>query len=84
MAIRQAIAAELEAFLAGEDDTDDRGRRNVVCNGYGPEREILAGISPVKVQLLKTRDRGGRGRCFRPLVLPSYLKKTRRLETVLP
>ena len=83
-AIRQAVQAELEAFLGQHDDTDDQGRRNVVRNGYQPERQVLSGVGPVSVQLPKTRDRAGRGRCFRSLVLPPYLKKTRRLEAVLP
>ena len=38
-AIRQAVLAELEAFLGEQDDTDLQGRRNVVGNGYQPERE---------------------------------------------
>jgi transposase-like protein len=82
--IRQAILAELDAFLAQHDDADDQGRRNVVRNGYQPEREVLTGVGPVKVQLPKTRDRSGQGRWFRSLILPPYLKKTRRLEAVLP
>lgn len=83
-AIRDAVFAELEAFLGRHDDTDSRGRRNVVRNGYQPERQVLSGVGPVSVRLPKTRDRAGRGRCFRSLVLPPYLKKTRRLEAVLP
>jgi len=83
-AIRQAILAELDAFLGEHDDADPQGRRNVVRNGYQPERQVLTGVGPVSVQLPKTRDRAGQGRCFRSLVLPPYLKKTRRLEAVLP
>lgn len=83
-AIRQAVLAELEAFLGQYDDTDDEGHRSVVRNGYQPEREVLTGVGPVKVQLPKTRDRSGQGRCFQSLILPPYLKKTRRLEAVLP
>jgi len=37
-AIRQAILAELDAFLGKHDDADPQGRRNVVRNGYQPER----------------------------------------------
>ena len=82
--IRQAVLAELDAFLNQHNDTDDQGRRNVVRNGYQPEREVLTGVGLVKVQLPKTRDRSGQSRCFRSLILPPYLKKTRRLEAVLP
>jgi len=83
-AIRQAILAELDAFLGEHDDADPQGCRNVVRNGYQPERQVLTGVGPVSVKLPKTRDRAGQGRCFRSLVLPPYLKKTRRLEAVLP
>jgi transposase-like protein len=83
--IRQAVEAELEAFLtehAGERDAE--GRRAVVRNGYQPERKVLTGVGAVSVQMPKTRDRAGEGRCFRSELLPPYLKKTRRLEAVIP
>jgi len=56
----------------------------VVRNGYQPEREALTGIGSVNEQLPKTRNRDAQRRCFRSLILPPYLKKTRRLEAVLP
>jgi transposase-like protein len=83
--IRQAVEAELKAFLdehAGERDAE--GRRAVVRNGYQPAREVLTGVGPVTVQVPKTRDRAGDGRCFRSELLPPYLKKAKRLEAVLP
>ncbi len=83
--IRQAVDTELGAFLeehAGERDA--RGRRAVVRNGYLPSREVLTGVGPVRVQVPRTRDRSGAGRCFRSELLPPYLKKTRRVEAVIP
>lgn len=83
--VREAVEAELKVFLdehAAERDED--GRRAVVRNGYLPEREILTGIGTVPVRVPKTRDRGGEGRRFRSELLPPYLKKTRRLEAVIP
>jgi transposase-like protein len=83
--IRQAVEAELKAFLdahAGERDAE--GRRAVVRNGHQPEREVLTGVGPVPVRVPKTRDRAGEGRCFRSELLPPYLKKAKRLEAVLP
>lgn len=82
--IKQAVAAELEAFLAAHGDTDEAGRRQVVRNGYQPQRDVLTGVGPVPVQLPKTRDRAGRRRCFRSSLLPPYLKKAKRLEAVIP
>ena len=60
------------------------GRRSVVRNGYLPSREVLTGIGPVRVRVPRTRDRSGAGRCFRSELLPPYLKKTRRVEAVVP
>jgi transposase-like protein len=83
--IRQAVEAELKAFLEAHDgERDAAGRRAVVRNGYQPEREVLTGIGPVPIRVPKTRDRAGEGRCFRSELLPPYLKKTKRLDAVLP
>ncbi len=83
--IRQAVEAELEAFLEGyAADRDAQGRRAVVRNGYLPSREVLTGVGPVRVRVPRTRDRSGAGRCFRSELLPPYLKKTRRMEAVIP
>ena len=83
--IRQAVETELGAFLEEHADAHDaRGRRAVVRNGYLSSREVLTGVGPVRVQVPRTRDRSGAGRCFRSELLPPYLKKTRRVETVIP
>jgi transposase-like protein len=82
--IREAVQAELEAYLATHDEVDGSGRRQVVRNGYLPEREVVTGVGSVAVQVPKTRDRAGLGRCFRSSLLPPYLKKAKRLEAVLP
>ena len=83
--IAQAVEAELNAFLKAHMDARDAvGRRAVVRNGYQPERQVLTGVGPVTVRVPKTRGRGGEGRCFRSQLLPPYLKKTRRLEAVIP
>lgn len=81
--IRQAVEAELKAFLE-QHATEHEGRRALVRNGYQPERDVLTGIGAVKVRVPKTRDRAGEGRCFRSELLPPYLKKAKRLEAVLP
>lgn len=83
--IREAVEAELKAFLeahAGERDAE--GRRAVVRNGYQPAREVLTGVGPVTVRVPKTRDRAGTGRGFRSALLPPYLRKAKRLEAVIP
>ena len=44
----------------------------------------MTGVGPVGVRVPRTRDRSGAGRCFRSELLPPYLKKTRRVEAVVP
>ncbi len=83
--IRQAVEAELAAYLEEHaGDHDAQGRRAVVRNGYLPSREVLTGVGPVRVQVPRTRDRSGAGRRFRSELLPPYLRKTRRVEAVIP
>jgi putative transposase len=42
--IKQAVQAELDAFLQANTDQDDDGRRAVVRNGYQPERDVLTSV----------------------------------------
>ena len=83
--IRQAVEAELQAFLDAHNEvrlTD--GRAGVVRNGYLPERTIQTGIGDVTVQVPRTRDRSGSGIHFNSALLPPYLRRTRSIEELLP
>ncbi len=86
--LRQAIEAEVAAFLAAHDDrVDDHGRKRVVRNGHAPQRSIQTGIGPVEVQRPRVRDRGAgdapRIR-FTSAILPAYLRRTRNVAELLP
>jgi len=83
--IAQAIEAELHEFLQQfAAFTDTRGRRQVVRNGYLPEREIQTGVGPVSVKVPKVRDKRGEGAKFNSRLLPPYLRKTKSIEEMLP
>ncbi len=83
--LTKAVQAELTEFLSQyQDETDERGRRAVVRNGYLPERELMTGIGPVVMKVPKTRDRSGQGIHFRSELLPPYIKRTKSVATVLP
>jgi transposase-like protein len=83
--IAAAVEKELAGYLAAQAARRDaRGRRAVVRNGYQPERSIVTGVGPVPVKMPKTRDRSGQGLRFRSALIPPYLKKTRRVEELLP
>ena len=52
------IQQEVEDWLAQRAHLrDEQGRRQVVRNGYLPEREITTGVGPVKVKQPRVRDR---------------------------
>jgi transposase-like protein len=86
--LMQAIEAEVEAFLAAHAGlVDAQGRRRLVRNGHGPERQIQTGIGPVQVRRPKVRDRGAEGDepiRFTSAILPAYLRRTRNIEDLLP
>ena len=83
--ITKAVQSELAEFLSQyQDVTDSEGRPLVVRNGYLPERELMTGIGPVDMKIPKARYRGGQGIHLRSELLPSHIKRTKSVETVLP
>jgi len=83
--IADAVEAELQDLLSQYATFKNKqGHRQVVRNGYLPEREIQTGIGPVKIRVPKIRDKSGQGIKFNSTLLPPYLRKTRSVEEVLP
>lgn len=82
-----AIEAEVVEWIeAHRHFTDGRGHRQIVRNGYLPEREITTGIGPVKVRQPRVHDRrhGQERESFSSKILPPYLRKTKSIEELLP
>jgi putative transposase len=82
-----AIEAEVSHWIEGHVHLrDERGHRQVVRNGYLPERSITTGIGPVKIRQPRVHDRRGEGEAepFSSKILPPYLRKTRSIEELLP
>jgi len=84
--ITEALETELRVFLEYyQDAKDGHGRQRIVRNGHLPERHIQTGIGPVAVKVPRTRDRAPDGGIqFRSSIVPSYLRKTRSIEELLP
>ena len=83
--LAQAIEAEVEGFLAAHGDArDEAGHRQVVRNGYLPERTIQSGIGDIAVKAHRVRDRSGSGIRFTSAILPPYLRRTKSIEELLP
>jgi putative transposase len=85
---RRMLAAALELEGAEyisrhQDQRDAQGHRLVVRNGKARERKVLLGGLPVPVQAPRVDDRREEGK-FTSQILPPYLRRSRRLEEVLP
>ncbi len=53
-----ALEAEVENFIKTYDHIrDEAGKREVVRNGYGPERTIQTGIGDIEIRAPKVADR---------------------------
>lgn len=82
-----AIEAEVAQWIEGRKHLkDERGRCQVVRNGYLPERSITTGIGPVKIRQPRVHDRrqGEQREAFSSKILPPYLRKTKSIEELLP
>lgn len=82
-----AIEAEVADWIERHAHIgDDQGRRQVVRNGYLPERTVMTGIGEVQVRQPRVRDRRPDGEKvkFTSKILPPYLRKTKSIEDLIP
>src|SRR5512138_3689279 len=85
--LAEAIEAEVAAWIDAHAHLKDQaGRQQVVRNGHLPERTIQTGIGPVEVRQPRVRDRraGDEREAFTSAILPTYLRKTKSLEGLIP
>jgi transposase-like protein len=81
------ILQEVEDWLAEHEHLrDEQGRRQVVRNGFLPQRKITTGVGPIEVQQPRVRDRrpAGQAESFTSKILPPYLRKTKSIEELIP
>jgi transposase-like protein len=85
--LAQAIEAEVAGWIDGHQHClDGDGRRQVVRNGYLPERSLATGVGAVAVRQPRVHDRrsAGEREKFTSAVLPPYLRKTKSVEELIP
>jgi putative transposase len=85
--LRQAIEAEVAEWIEDHAGlTDASGRRQVVRNGYLPERSVVTALGPIPVRQPRVRDRRPEGEQerFSSKLLPPYLRKARSVEELIP
>ena len=87
--LKKALEAEVADFVGRHERVvDGEGRRQVVRNGYLPERDVLTGAGPITVQQPRVRDRRAgpsEGReVFTSKLLPPYLRRSKAMDELLP
>lgn len=81
-----ALEAEVESFVQQYKDlVNNRGQREVVRNGYLPEREIQTGLGAISVKVPRARDKRKEDKVwFSSQILPPYLRRTKSLDELIP
>ena len=85
--LAQAIEAEVAEWIDERQEvTDAAGRRQVVRNGYLPERKLVTGVGEISVQQPRVHDRRPEDQRerFSSKLLPPYLRKTKSIEELIP
>ncbi len=82
--LQAAVEAEVEEWIQEHASAvDAAGRRQVVRNGYLPEREVLTGVGPLPVTKPRVRDKTGE-RKFTSKILPSFLRRVPSIDALIP
>ena len=84
--LKQALVAEVDAYLEAKMDVRDlQGRRQVVRNGYLPERQISTPVGRLSVKQPRVRDkRGKEGEAFESSIVPPYMRRSPKLDELIP
>ena len=86
--LEAALNLEVEEFCkAHAERRDEKGRRQVVRNGFNEARTIVTGAGPLRVQTPRVDDRvlegAGEAR-FKSSFVPPYLRRTQNIEELVP
>ena len=85
--LAEAVQMEVEQWTAARGElVDAPGHRQVVRNGYRPERQVRTGIGPVAIRQPRVEDRrpvGPREALARKL-LPPYRRRTPSWDEAIP
>ena len=82
--LQQAIENEVAEYIQEHrGERDCRDHQLVVRNGHSPERDILTGMGPIRVNQPRVDDRRPEAR-FTSNILPPYLRRTRSIDALIP
>ena len=82
--LESALAAEVEAYIQQHQaERDEAGHALVVRNGKSRQRPIHSGAGVLKIEAPRVNDKRV-GQKFSSMILPSYMRRTPRLEEAVP
>jgi transposase-like protein len=83
-----ALQAEVEAYIGRHtNERDEEGRRLVVSQRYGGPKTITTGAGPVEVEAPRVNDKrvvDGERQKFTSVLLPPYMRRSPKVDEVLP
>jgi len=83
--LQLAIEEEVQNFISSyQDKLLTNGSKQVVRNGYLPERNIQTGIGEVAVKVPRVRNRGKEDIKFSSNLIPQYMRRTVTIDVLLP
>src|SRR5712691_7704289 len=86
--IAAALQIEVDDYLARfRDERDAAGHARVVRNGTARARPVLTGVGPLTIAAPRVNDRrvlAGVRQKFTSTILPPYVRRSPRVESVLP
>lgn len=82
--LQAALESEVMEYVERHKDLEDLdGHRVVVRNGYLPERDLLTGTGPVRIQQPRVRDKR-EGQRFTSNILPPFMRRVPSLDALIP
>jgi putative transposase len=87
--LAEALEAEVADYIeAARGQRDEQGRALVVRNGHAREREVLLGAGSVALKAPRINDKrvdeNGKRRRFESVILPPYMRRSRKVTEELP
>lgn len=85
--LAEAVEAEVVDWIDRHANVlSPEGLRQVVRNGFMPERTIVTGVGEIRLRQPRVHDRRPEGERepFSSKILPPYLRKTKSIEELLP
>lgn len=82
--LTQALKLEVDDYVMRHaEEVDESGRRLVVRNGVGRPRTVTTGSGSIEIKAPRVDDRRD-GAKFTSAILPPYLRKSPKVESLLP